>query len=674
MTTRYEGDDSTARMLAEQGVALGAAAVRALVAGVAAAPPTRPARAWQVLVHPDASPELAAQLDLLRDSLATAPANGPQGADRLTALRAELRARELDGFLVPRADRHQGEYVPQRAERLQWLTGFSGSAGVAAVLLDSGVMFVDGRYSLQAKAQVDTDAFELQDLIENPPHKWLRKNLPEGARLGYDPWLHTVDGAKKLREACEKAGATLVAVDTNPLDAVWTDQPPAPISPVRAHPTEHAGRTALDKRTSLGEALAADGVDAAVLTMPDSIAWLLNIRGGDVPRTPLPLSFAVLAADGTVDLCIDERKLAPGTREHLGDDVRLHDMEALGDLLDALGGAGKTVQVAKQTGADTIATRLEASGADVSLGDDPCALPKAKKNEVELEGVRRAHRRDGAALTRFLAWLDRVGPTGRVTEQEASDHLHRLREETGELRDLSFDTISGAGPNGAIVHYRVTPDSNRAIEPDSLYLVDSGGQYPDGTTDVTRTIAIGEPTAEMRERFTLVLLGHISLGTARFAKGTTGEQLDVLARLPLWQAGLDYDHGTGHGVGSYLSVHEGPHRISKAHNTVPLEPGMIVSNEPGFYKEGAYGIRIENLVAVTPPAAVDGGEREMLGFETLTLAPIDRRLVNPSLMSAVELAWLNAYHARVREELTPLLDGEDLAWLGAATAPIGTTA
>ncbi len=592
-------------------------------------------------------------------------------AARLEALRAELKRQGLTGFLVPRADEHQGEYVPPRAQRLAWLTGFTGSAGVAIVLADAAAVFTDGRYTLQVRAQVPGELFEPHHITQSPPEEWLRRRLRPGDRLGYDPWLHTGDGVERLEAACGKAGAELVPCPANPLDAVWGEQPPPPLAPVVPHDTRYAGRSAADKRREIAEALAAGGTDAAVLTAPDSIAWLLNVRGSDVAYTPLPHAFAVIHRDATVDLFVDARKLTPGLVAHLGDAVRTAEPAALGPALDRLGAARRTVQADPAATAVWVFQRLAAAGARVVRAPDPCALPKACKNEVELAGARAAHRRDAAALCRFLAGVLREARGGRLTEITAAAHLDALRAEQPLFREPSFPTISAAGSNGAIVHYHATPATDRPLGPGMLYLVDSGGQYLDGTTDVTRTVAIGAPSAEQRERFTRVLRGHIALATARFPAGTTGSQLDALARRPLWEVGLDYDHGTGHGVGSYLGVHEGPQRISKIPNAVALRPGMICSNEPGYYKPGAYGIRIESLVAVTPLPTPAGGEGEWLGFETLTLVPIDTALVEPALLTAEEAAWLGAYHARVRAEITPLVDPDTAAWLEAATRPLG---
>jgi Xaa-Pro aminopeptidase len=662
-------------LLREAGSAYDPDGVRGVVAGILAAPPAVGA-SWHALIADPVPSELAAALDALKAEMAEGRHDGLGREDfarlprmaRLARLREELSARGLDGFIVPRADEHQGEYVPPCGQRLAWLTGFTGSAGMAIALIERAALFVDGRYTLQAAAQVDREAFEIRHLVDEPPAQWIAAALKPGMALGYDPWLHTPNEVERFRAAAEKAGATLRALPDNPLDRVWQDRPARPLAPVVPHDERFAGESAESKRSRLGAALAADGVGAAVLTMPESIAWLLNIRGGDVPHTPLPLSFAILRRSGEVALFIDRRKLAPGLDRHLGNKVAVAMPEEFGPALDALAAEGGRVRVDPATAASWIFDRLAAAGAQIRRAADPCLLPKACKNPVERDGTRAAHRRDGAALTRFLAWLAQEAPQGHLTEIAASDRLEAMRREGEYFRDLSFPTISGAGSNGAIVHYKATRESEKRLEPGMLYLLDSGAQYLDGTTDVTRTIAIGEPNQEMRDRFTRVLKGHIALALARFPKGTTGSQLDAFARHALWQEGLDYDHGTGHGVGSYLGVHEGPQRISKAANGEALSPGMIVSNEPGYYKTGAYGIRIENLVLVQPVAGPN--EREMLCFETLTLAPIDRRLVEPRLLAPEEIAWLDAYHAHVREALSPLVDRETASWLAAVTAPI----
>ncbi len=589
-------------------------------------------------------------------------------APRLAALRAELARRGLDGFVIPRSDAHQGEYVPKRDERLAWLTAFTGSAGAAVALTQKAAIFVDGRYTLQVRQQTDTALFEPRDLVEEGPAGWIAHALPKGAKLGYDPWLHTAAAVDALRAAAEKAGGSLVAVDTNPIDAVWHDQPDAPTAKAIVHAMNLAGESAESKRTRIAEEVKSQGGDAAVITMPDSICWLLNIRGHDVPHTPFALSFAIQHADGSTDLFMDERKSSPELLQHLGNAVRLRAPADFAPSLDAL--KGKTVVADPATASAAIFDRLNKAGAKIKRGPDPVQLPKACKNPVEIEGTRKAHIRDGAALSNFLHWLAREAPNGNLTEIDAAKTLEGFRARTGSLRDLSFDSISGAGANGAVVHYRVNTATNRPIQTDEIFLIDSGGQYPDGTTDVTRTVIVGQATAEMKDRFTRVLKGHIALATARFPEGTPGMALDAFARRPLWEAGLDYDHGTGHGVGSYLSVHEGPQNISKRHVTQALKPGMICSNEPGFYKTGEFGIRIENLVVVTEPKAVPGGERKMMEFETITLAPIDLNLVDKSILSTDELAWLNAYHARVRETILPLVDAETKPWLEDATRAI----
>jgi Xaa-Pro aminopeptidase len=647
-----------------------------LVAGVLAAP-AEIGNSWHQLVAEPIPPALAEALEELRAHMAAGYHDGLSREDfarlpraaRVARLREVMAAHGIDGFIVPRADEYQGEYVPSAGQRLAWLTGFTGSAGLAIVFRDRAALFVDGRYTLQAAAQVDTALFEIRHLVDEPAWRWLAGAAITGAIIGYDPWLHTPQEVERFRAGAERSGARLQPV-ANPVDEAWSGRPPAPLAPVVPHPERYAGESAEAKRTRLGRGLAEEGAAAVVLTMPESIAWLLNIRGGDVPHTPLPLSFAILHQDGAVTLFIDRRKLAPGLDRHLGNAVTIEPPDRLGPVLDALAASGERVQVDPGTAASWVFDRLDQAGGQIHRAADPCLLPKACKNPVELDGTRAAHRRDGAAVTRFLAWLAREAPKGELAEIAASDRLENFRRVGDHFRDLSFPTISGAGPNGAIVHYRAMPETERRLEPGNLYLLDSGAQYLDGTTDITRTIAIGAPSDEMRDRFTRVLKGHIALALARFPKGTTGSQLDAFARRALWEKGLDYDHGTGHGVGSYLSVHEGPQRISKAANAQPLLPGMIVSNEPGYYKTGAYGIRIENLVVVQPLNGVADGERDMLCFETLTLAPIDRNLVARELLDAEEIAWLDAYHASVRDTLTPLVDRDTARWLADATQPI----
>jgi Xaa-Pro aminopeptidase len=667
-----DGDAVLAGLLRQNGARCDVPAVKALVAGVLAAAPSALQGDWTRLVAAEPSPALVAALHALVTELAAAPAAPLPGPDeRLARLRAELGRRGVHGFLVPRADEHQGEYVPACARRLAWLTGFTGSAGLAVVLPAAAAIFVDGRYTLQARAEVDAALYVHRHITEEPAGDWIAATLKPGEILAYDPRLHTLGEVERFRAAAEKAGGSLRPLAENPLDAAWAGRPPPPLAPVVPHELRFAGDSAERKRQAIADRLAAGGVDAAVLTAPDSIAWLLNIRGGDVPHTPLPLSFAILGHDGTVDLFIDPRKLMPGVSEELGNAVRLAPPDAFGPALRQLGAAHRRVQVDPASAAAWVFDTLADAGAEVHRAADPCQLPKACKNPVELDGARRAHRRDGAALTRFLAWLAEAAQSGALGEIAAADRLEQFRRAGEHFRDLSFPTISGAGANGAIVHYHASAQSERRLAPGTLYLIDSGAQYLDGTTDVTRTVAIGTPAPEMRDRFTRVLKGHIALATCRFPTGTTGSQLDALARRALWEAGLDYDHGTGHGVGSYLGVHEGPQRISKLPNTQPLLPGMIVSDEPGYYKNGAYGIRIENLVLVTPLGLGAGAERELLGFETLTLAPIDRALVEPSLLDGPEIAWLDAYHARVDAEIAPLVDAGTRRWLAEATRPLG---
>jgi Xaa-Pro aminopeptidase len=664
--------DDVLQLLRQRGRSPDPSALGSLMRGVVAAPEGLAGPEWVELFDPQPDAELTnaltawrAELSKVDDGLEASPAPPVRLAD----LRAELKRRSLDGFVVPRADEHQGEYVPRRSQRLAWLTGFRGSAGLAIVLADSAAIFIDGRYTLAVRAQVDTDAFVPLQIPEDSPEAWIAANLPRGGKLGFDPWLQTVDGHDRFARAAARAGGSFVPVEQNPIDAVWLDRPASPLAPVLPHPVEFAGETSEQRRRRIADIVAARGADVAFLTAPDSIAWLLNVRGGDVPRTPFALGFALLHTDGHVELYMDRRKIPDRTVAWLGNAVTLAPPEELGAAIDMLGKTNKRVLIETATAPYWAATRLQAAAVTVVRDVDPVALPKACKNAVELEGIRVAHRRDGAAVSRFLGWLATSSKSGALREIEVSDHLQAMRQETGKLRDLSFDTISGAGPNGAIVHYHASKATERTLEPGSLYLVDSGGQYRDGTTDITRTIAIGMPSPEMKDRFTRVLKGHIALATARFPAGTTGSQLDALARYALWQVGLDYDHGTGHGVGAYLSVHEGPHRISKVANNVALQPGMIVSNEPGYYKTGAYGIRIENLVAVKE-ARIEGADRRYFEFETLTLAPIDLNAIDADLLTEAEKKWLNGYHARVREVVAPQVDDATRTWLNEATRPL----
>lgn len=591
-------------------------------------------------------------------------------AERLHLLRAELATRQLDGFVVPLTDEHMSEYVGAYAQRLAWLTGFGGSAGSAVIMEHKAAIFVDGRYTLQVRDQVDCVLYDYCGVPATQPADWLAGEVSAGARIGYDPWLHTRDWVAKTRETLSAKGAKLVAVDNNPVDAVWTDRPAPSLAPAMPHGLEFAGKAHEEKLSDIAEWLKGRGADAAILSALDSIAWTLNIRGADVARTPVALSYAIAKADGTVDLFIAPEKVTDALRAHLGNRVSIRDRADFALALDA-DYARKKVAVDPERAVAAIFEALTSGGAIIDAVRDPVVLAKAIKNATEITGHDAAQLRDNAALVRFLHWIANVGPQGTETELSAAAKLQSLREQTGLLVDLSFDTISGAGPNGAIVHYRAEERTNRAIAPDMLYLLDSGGQYRDGTTDITRTIAIGTPTNEMRSRFTLVLKGHIAIARAVFPQGTRGSQLDVLARRALWEAGLDYAHGTGHGVGSFLSVHEGPQRIATfGGGDEPLRPGMIVSNEPGYYKAGEYGIRIENLVLVEA-REVAGAEKPMFGFRTLSHVPIDRALVAVELLDDAERAWLNAYHEQTLRHIGPLVEGETRAWLDQACAPLG---
>src|SRR6266851_357098 len=568
------------------------------------------------------------------------PESGVALTARLSAFREELARRNLTGFVIPRADQQQNEYVPPSEERLAWLTGFTGSAGLAIVLTHEAALFVDGRYTLQAAKQVDGKAWTVESLIDPPPETWLVEHLKAGDCLGFDPWLHTSSAAERLAVGCAKAGAELVAVDSNPLDAIWTERPQPPLAPVVVHGARFAGEVEADKLRRIRLEIDRLGVDAVVLSDSHAVAWTFNIRGADVAHTPLPLSYALVPKDGRPTVFIDHRKLSNSARDHLEQSADVREPDALTPSLTELAQHGAAIALDSVTAADALSRLIGGAGGKPLRGSDPVSLLKAVKNVTEIEGTRNAHRRDAIALGRFLAWIDREAPTGALTEIDTVEALETFRRETGALKDVSFPTIAGTGPNGAIVHYRVTRKTNRRISPGDLLLVDSGAQYEDGTTDVTRTIAIGTPTLEMQDRFTRVLRGHIAIARAVFPDGTTGAQIDTLARQFLWQAGVDFDHGTGHGVGSYLSVHEGPARISKL-GTTALRRGMILSNEPGHYKTDAYGIRIENLELVVA-ADIAGAEKTINAFETLTLAPIDRRLINLNMLSGKELSWLDA--------------------------------
>ena len=595
-------------------------------------------------------------------------------SERLAALRDELARQHLDGFIVPISDEHMSEYVGAYAQRLEWLTGFNGSAGTAAVLMDKAALAIDGRYDIQARDQVPGALYDFVDVPAGSLSAWLAANAHEGARIGYDAWLHGENWVRAVAAALKPVGATLVAVDSNPVDAVWAERPRPSDAPVAIMPDAAAGQSSAEKRAAIADWLKAKKLDATVMTALDSIAWTFNVRGADVARTPVALSFAILHADGTTELFVDEAKLTAEVRAHLGNAIRIAPYAALTTSLDALN--GKRVAVDPERTVQAIIARLETAGAIIERHRDPAVLAKAVKNPVEIAGMKAAHVRDGAAVSRFLRWVATQAAKGGEDELSAAAQLLAFRQEDPTLADLSFDTISGSGPNGAIIHYRASPETNRPLEQGTLYLVDSGGQYRDGTTDITRTIAIGTPTAEMRRRYTQVLKGHIALATAVFPAGTRGSQLDTLARQYLWADGVDYGHGTGHGVGHFLAVHEGPQRIAKsaggqAGTEEPLCAGMILSNEPGYYKAGAFGIRIENLILVVP-RDVAGAEQAMLGFETITFAPLDHALIDIDLLTGPEQRWIDAYHASVLERVGPLVPEDELAWLAAACAPLGS--
>ncbi|MGE3475018.1 MAG: M24 family metallopeptidase [Rhodospirillaceae bacterium] len=604
---------------------------------------------------------------------APAPSTNTAAAARLAALRNAMSEADVDAYLVPHGDEHRSEYPAPYAERLKWLTDFTGSAGMAVVTADAAAVFIDGRYTLQVRDQVDGTLYAYRHLIDEPPHAWLVEHLKPGMKVGFDPKLLTAASVARFEDAAGRAKSSMVALPHNLIDAVWTGRPPRPKAAAEVYSERFAGRTSAEKRVLAAKVLKADGVDAFVISALDAIAWLFNIRGTDGEFTPQVYAYAVLFADGRASLFIDPAKVTDDVRAHLTKDqpaVTLAPYDALESAVTALPADVATIGLDRDYGSRWLSDIIAAAGRKPKIGVDPCMALKAPKHPIELQGVRDAHVRDGAALTRFLAWLDVEGPKGTLDEVAAADRLEAFRAENNLFRTPSFATICGAGANGAIVHYRACAKTAARIKADMVLLVDSGGQYLDGTTDVTRTVAIGKATPEQKRRFTLVLKGHIALGRARFVKGTSGSQLDALARHALWSEGLDYDHGTGHGVGTFLGVHEGPQRISKVGNTVALESGMVISNEPGYYKTGEYGIRIENLVAVREAEKPAGAEKSLLEFETLTLAPIDLKMVEASILDAAEKAWLNAYHAQVRETLSPLLDEKTRAWLIAATAAI----
>lgn len=593
------------------------------------------------------------------------------GKARVEALRATFDGLGIDGFLVPRADEYQGEYVPECAERMAWISGFTGSAGVVLVTRNQAVVFVDGRYTTQLASQVDPAVFTGGDLVGAPPAKWLSENAPNGFRLGIDAWLHTSAELSRLEKAVAEKGGSVVLLAASPLDPLWEGRPAEPLEPVTIQPDAFTGTAASAKISTIAEIVSAREADAVLVTDPSSIAWIFNIRGNDVPHTPHPLARAIIHADGKADLFLDERKTNAEVKAYLSSLARQHAPADIETQLRDLASRGAKILADVDVVPVALTRLIKENGGEVIEAADPVKLPRACKNEAELAGSAAAHIQDGAAMVEYLAWLDSQQP-GSITEIQAVKALEAARARVGEamqnpLKDISFDTISGAGPNAAIIHYRVTTDSDRRLQDGEMFLVDSGAQYVNGTTDITRTVAIGNVPEEQKRFFTLVLKGVIAISDARFPKGTRGCDLDPLARIALWKAGADYGHGTGHGVGSYLSVHEGPQRISRVSQQEIL-PGMILSNEPGYYRPGDFGIRIENLIYVREAEAIEGGDQPMLSFETLTWCPIDRRLILVSLLTEDERDWLNGYHATTREKLMPLIsDAGVREWLVAAT-------
>lgn len=599
---------------------------------------------------------------------------GPEHcAERIKNLRDLLKKQKIDGLILPRSDKHLNEYVAPHDERLLWLTGFSGSAGQAIILSNKAAIFIDGRYTLQVQNEVDLKVITPVPITEQLPSQWLGKQIKRGQKIAIDPTLHSVKAYETFLEVIEKAGATLISITNNPVDEIWEDQPAIPENPVVSHPKKYAGQETSEKIELIQAQLKAKECDAFVITAPESICWLFNIRGSDIRHTPIMLANAIIHRQAKPELFLKSNRLGTRAAEQITANARLLNPQTFDDRLKFLGSKFKKVLIDPTRTNSAIYQTLRSARAEIIRGDDPCALPKAKKNKAEIEGSRQAHIRDGVAVTKFLHWLSDNAANNTLDEISSAKALENFRKETGALKDISFETISGSGPNGAIVHYRVSEQSNRRLHMGDMYLVDSGAQYQDGTTDITRTVAIDAPTTKptgpMRRHYTLVLKAHINLATAYFPKGTRGIDLDPLVRAPLWQAGLDFAHGTGHGVGSFLSVHEGPQGISRR-ATVPLEPGMIISNEPGYYREGAYGIRLENLILVTEPEEITGGEHPMMHFETLTLAPFDRHLIDCKYLNKRELKWLNNYHRTVYKTLSPELKGPVKSWLKAATNPI----
>ena len=626
---------------------------------------------WMSMVlHPMPS-ELGKKLSAMRKNrfLSSIKNTTASSEERLVSLRNIMEKQNLQGYLIPRADEYQSEYLPKSSQRLAWLTGFDGSAGFAIVLKQRAAIFTDGRYTLQIRDQVDEKHFEIYNTAEMLPLDWLESNLSKNDCIGFDPWLHTCDEVIKISTVLASKDAEAIKLSKNLIDEIWLDRPPVPLGPITPHPEIYAGEAVASKFDTINTEMMKNEEDVVIISSPESIAWLLNIRGSDVARTPLPLSFLMLNKEGHAKLFVDQRKIVDETRNHLGNAVSILPIKEFGSELNSLARGSKKIRLDPKTCPAWVAEKFNSSSISIVHGDDPTLIPKAKKNKVELAGTRAAHIRDGAAFVRFLHWFSLNAKHGQLDEIIAATKLQNFREKDPLFKDLSFDTISGSGPNGAIVHYRVTEESNRTIELGDLYLVDSGAQYLDGTTDITRTIAVGDPGDEAKNYFTRVLKGHIAIASSKFPVGTNGSQLDALARAPLWAIGADYDHGTGHGVGSYLGVHEGPQRISKLPNSVSLQPGMIVSNEPGYYKSGAYGIRLENLLVVQSEI-IPNSERAMLSFETITLAPFDRSMILNELLEDHEKSWLNNYHAWVRKQLLPLLSPNDGAWLIDATEPL----
>jgi len=655
--------------LTADGITLTSQQVHALVRGVASSALSPADQSWLGLIAAKPSRGLKALLTRLRGQVTedARVTEAPHPAVRLGAVRREMQRNGLSALIVGHGDPHGNEMLQPSERHLEWLTDFTGSAGTAVLLQETAALFVDGRYTLQARGQVDSGLWRVIHSADVAPTDWLKDSVARGGRIGFDAWRTSLRTYKRLERIADNDRFELVPLEQSPVRVVWTNRPAEAIGPVRVQPDAVTGQSSADKRKAVAETLHKDGLDAVVLAATDSIAWLLNLRGSDVACTPVIVSFAILYANGTVDWFVDQRKLTPDVRTAVGRDVSVHEPDRFHHGLDMLGRRRAVVGLDLDAPV-AIRERLIEDGASVREVDDPCALPKACKTKAEIAGMERAHRRDGVAMARFLAWLEREVPRRRATEQDAVDQATALRAAQSRYAGISFDAIAGSGPNGAIVHYRVTPDSNRLIRPGECFLFDSGAQYQDGTTDITRTVVVGRVQEAVRRAYTLVLKGHLAVGMAVFPEGTTGAQIDALARHPLWQHGLDFDHGTGHGVGAYLSVHEGPQRLSKA-SDVALKPGMILSNEPGYYRAGAFGIRIENLMVVTQ-ARVRGAERPMLGFKTLTLCPYARNLIDLSLLTEDEIGWIDAYHARVHKTLAPALEETDRRWLDLACAAL----